>query len=60
LAYRLATLIDTNVHDLVTAVRSNIEAMAEARFSYLVSGWPTEGRDRVETFVADVMADYAG
>jgi len=34
--------------------------MAEAGFSYLVCGWPSEGKDRVEAFAADVMADYAG
>jgi F420-dependent oxidoreductase-like protein len=41
-------------------IRANIEAMAEAGFGYLVCGWPSEGRDRVEAFAADVMADYGG
>jgi F420-dependent oxidoreductase-like protein len=41
-------------------VRANIEAMAAAGFTYLVCGWPSEGRSRVEAFAGDVMADYAG
>jgi F420-dependent oxidoreductase-like protein len=40
-------------------VRANIEGMAEAGISYLVCGWPGEGRDRVAAFARDVMADYA-
>jgi F420-dependent oxidoreductase-like protein len=40
-------------------VRANIEAMAEAGFGYLVCGWPSEGKQRVETFAAQVMADYS-
>jgi F420-dependent oxidoreductase-like protein len=43
-----------------TVVRANIEAMAAAGFTYLVCGWPSEGRSRVEAFAGDVMADYAG
>jgi len=41
-------------------VRANIEAMQKAGTSYLVCGWPGEGRERVEEFAARVMADYAG
>jgi len=40
------------------AVRANIERMAQAGFSYLVCGWPSEGRDRVEAFAGAVMVDY--
>jgi F420-dependent oxidoreductase-like protein len=39
-------------------VRANIEAMADAGFSYLVCGWPGEGRERVEAFARTVMVDY--
>jgi F420-dependent oxidoreductase-like protein len=42
-----------------SVVRANIEAMADAGFSYLVCGWPGEGRRRLEAFAADVMTDYA-
>jgi F420-dependent oxidoreductase-like protein len=41
-------------------IRANVEAMAEAGFAYLVCGWPSEGRNRVEAFAEAVMADYAG
>ncbi len=41
-------------------VRANIEAMQDAGIGYLVCGWPSEGKERVEAFAADVMADYAG
>jgi F420-dependent oxidoreductase-like protein len=39
-------------------VRANIESMAAAGFSYLVCGWPSEGKDRVEAFASTVMVDY--
>jgi alkanesulfonate monooxygenase SsuD/methylene tetrahydromethanopterin reductase-like flavin-dependent oxidoreductase (luciferase family) len=39
-------------------VRANIESMASAGFSYLVCGWPSEGKDRVEAFASTVMVDY--
>ena len=39
-------------------VRANIERMAEGGFSYLVCGWPSEGRGRVEAFAGTVMVDY--
>lgn len=41
-------------------VRANIEAMRKVGVSYLVCGWPSEGRDPIESFAAHVMADYAG
>jgi F420-dependent oxidoreductase-like protein len=41
-----------------TVVRANIEGMLDAGIDYLVCGWPGEGRERVEGFAADVMADY--
>lgn len=40
-------------------VRANIEAMQKAGTSYLVCGWPGEGRERVEGFATSVIADYA-
>ena len=39
---------------------ANIEAMADAGFDYLVCGWPSEGRSRVEAFAGKVMVDYSG
>jgi len=39
-------------------VRANIERMSEAGFSYLVCGWPSEGKDSVEAFASTVMVDY--
>jgi alkanesulfonate monooxygenase SsuD/methylene tetrahydromethanopterin reductase-like flavin-dependent oxidoreductase (luciferase family) len=41
-----------------SVIRANIEALAGAGVSYLVCGWPGEGRSRVETFAGSVMADY--
>jgi F420-dependent oxidoreductase-like protein len=41
-----------------TEVRANIEKLADAGFGYLVCGWPSEGRSRVEAFAGNVMADY--
>jgi F420-dependent oxidoreductase-like protein len=41
-------------------IRANIEAMQNVGITYLVCGWPGEGRDRVESFATKVMADYAG
>jgi F420-dependent oxidoreductase-like protein len=57
-AIRRAASLSLSEPDAV--VRANIESMAEAGFSYLVCGWPSEGRSRVEDFAAGVMADYAG
>ena len=39
-------------------VRANIERLAAAGFRYLVCGWPSEGRSRVEAFARTVMVDY--
>ena len=57
-AIRRASSLSLSEPDAV--VRANIEAMAEAGISYLVCGWPSEGRRRVEAFAEKVMADYAG
>jgi F420-dependent oxidoreductase-like protein len=57
-AIRRASSLSLSEPDAV--VRANIETLAEAGFSYLVCGWPSEGRNRVEAFARDVMADYAG
>jgi F420-dependent oxidoreductase-like protein len=56
-AIRRASSLSLSEPDAV--VRANIQAMADAGFSYLVCGWPSEGRNRVEAFAAGVMADYA-
>ena len=39
-------------------VRTSIERLTEAGFSYLVCDWPSEGRNRVEAFATTVMVDY--
>jgi F420-dependent oxidoreductase-like protein len=57
-AIRRASSLSLSEPDAV--VRANIEAMEAAGFTYLVCGWPSEGRSRVEAFAGDVMADYAG
>lgn len=41
-------------------VRANAEALAATGVSYLVCGWPSEGRSRVEEFVERVMPDLRG
>ena len=40
-------------------VRSNIEALDEVGVGYLTVSWPSEGKERLETFVAEVMPDYS-
>jgi F420-dependent oxidoreductase-like protein len=37
-------------------VRASVEAMREAGVGYLVCGWPSEGRARVEEFASAVMS----
>ncbi|MCU1430894.1 MAG: putative Luciferase family protein [Actinomycetia bacterium] len=41
-------------------VRRNIEGMRKVGMQYLVCGWPSEGRSRVEEFATKVMPDYTG
>jgi F420-dependent oxidoreductase-like protein len=41
-------------------VRREAEAMRAVGISYLVCGWPEEGRARVEEFAATVMPEFAG
>ncbi|WP_334143123.1 TIGR03560 family F420-dependent LLM class oxidoreductase [Rhabdothermincola sp.] len=38
-------------------VRANAEALAATGVGYLVCGWPSEGRSRVEEFVEQIMPD---
>lgn len=38
------------------AVRADIEQLAEAGFTYLVVGWPSEGQEPLERFVDGVLA----
>jgi F420-dependent oxidoreductase-like protein len=40
-------------------VRRAASAMRAAGIGYLVCGWPAEGRDRVEEFATEVMAEYS-
>ena len=40
-------------------VRGNIEALDEAGVGYLTVSWPSEGKERLEAFVTDVMPDYS-
>jgi F420-dependent oxidoreductase-like protein len=49
-----------SLSDADSTVRANIEAMTGAGFHYLVCGWPSEGRSRVEAFAGKVMVDYSG
>ena len=39
-------------------VRANIEAMAQLGVSYLICGWSSAGRARIEEFVADVLPSF--
>ncbi|MGA8426437.1 MAG: LLM class flavin-dependent oxidoreductase, partial [Candidatus Dormiibacterota bacterium] len=41
-----------------SVVRAHIEALADMGFTYLVCGWPSTGRQRVEDFASAVMVDY--
>lgn len=41
-------------------VRRAAEAYREAGIGYLVCGWPTEGRARIEEFAARLLPDLAG
>lgn len=40
-------------------IRHDIEEFALAGVSYLVVSWPTEGIEKIESFVADVMTEFA-
>jgi F420-dependent oxidoreductase-like protein len=40
-------------------VRREVEAMRAVGIDYLVCGWPTEGRARVEEFATTVMPEFA-
>ena len=41
------------------AVRADAERLRQLGFSYLVVGWPSEGRNRLETFIERVMPELA-
>jgi F420-dependent oxidoreductase-like protein len=49
---------DLSLSGSLDAVRRDIEARAEVGIDYLIAGWPTEGRERVEQFVAEVAPDF--
>lgn len=40
-------------------IRALIDALAHAGFSYVAVSWPSEGRGRLEEFVAEVMPEFA-
>src|SRR5262249_17990992 len=44
----------------IDEIRRNIDAMRAIGISYLVCGWPGEGRERVEEFAAQVMPESTG
>jgi alkanesulfonate monooxygenase SsuD/methylene tetrahydromethanopterin reductase-like flavin-dependent oxidoreductase (luciferase family) len=54
----IARASSISLSDPEVEVRANIETMIESGFSYLVCGWPGEGKDRVAAFASTVMADY--
>jgi F420-dependent oxidoreductase-like protein len=39
-------------------VRARIEECADAGWTYLTVSWPSEGRDRLEEFIEQIMPDY--
>ena len=41
-------------------VRANVEAMRELGVTYLICGWPSEGRARLDEFVSDVLPSLRG
>lgn len=45
-----------SLSDSVDSIRRTVDAWREAGWGYLVCGWPTEGRGRVEEFAATVLA----
>ncbi len=40
-------------------VSRNIEELAACGVSYLTVSWPSEGKERLDGFVRDVMPNYA-
>ena len=40
-------------------VRRTIAGLHDAGFSYLTVGWPSEGKSRLDEFVADVMPEFS-
>ena len=40
-------------------VRRTIAGLREAGFSYLTVSWPSEGKPRLDEFVADVMPEFS-
>jgi F420-dependent oxidoreductase-like protein len=50
---------DLSISEPWDRVRRRVEALRDLGFSYLVVGWPTEGRGRLEEFVERVLPDLA-
>ncbi|HVL80965.1 MAG TPA: TIGR03560 family F420-dependent LLM class oxidoreductase [Actinomycetota bacterium] len=42
------------------SVRRRIEELSEAGFSYLTVGWPSEGQERMDTFVSEILPAFSG
>ena len=38
-------------------VRRRVEELGRLRFEYLVAGWPSEGRGRLDEFIQNVLPD---
>jgi F420-dependent oxidoreductase-like protein len=55
-AIRRAT--DVSLSQPLDAIRRDVEARLELGFDYLIVGWPSEGQERVESFVAEVMPAF--
>lgn len=56
----IARASSLSLSDDFDTIRKYISKWRDAGWSYLVCGWPEEGRERVERFAAEVMAEFAG
>jgi F420-dependent oxidoreductase-like protein len=55
----IARSTSLSVSEPKAEVVGRIERLADAGFSYLTVGWPTEGTGRLEEFATDLMPEYA-
>ena len=51
---------DLSISEPWDEVRSNLERLREIGFDTVIVSWPSEGKVRLEEFVAGVMPQYAG
>jgi F420-dependent oxidoreductase-like protein len=49
-----------SISEPIDEIRRNVAAMRKIGVSYLVCGWPGEGRERVEEFATQIMRAEAG